>query len=80
MIQKTENSRAAEQQTSRPVVFTACATALLRYCATVYFPHSFIFLGACDKKAATSKAAAAKLLRRLLHRAPTQKGLRQWKK
>ena len=38
------------------------------------------FLGACDKKLLLPRQLPAKLLRRLLHRVLTQKGLKQWKK
>ncbi|RJQ40492.1 MAG: hypothetical protein C4550_03525 [Nitrospiraceae bacterium] len=59
MIQKTENSRAAEQQSSSKNYWSTGLLSTVCYMLSTFLIALF-FLGACDKKAAPSKAAPAK--------------------
>jgi len=59
MIQKTENSRAAEQQSSSKNYWSTGLLSTVCYMLSTFLIALF-FLGACDKKTAPSKAAPTK--------------------
>ena len=73
MIQKTENSRAAEQQSSSKNYWSTGLLSTVCYMLSTFL-IALLFLGACDKKAPLSKAAPAKAAKEAALKSDEAKG------